>query len=192
MTRLIVAGIDASLASTGIAVATLTDGMLEPLTRKVVTTGHNGATVLQRAARLDRITGHILDTVPAAAALVVIEGPSYASPKEVAGQRHDRSGLWWQVVHALLAADLPVTEVAPTSRAKYATGSGAAGKDAVLAAAVKRYPAWDITGNDVADAVIVAAMGCRHLGHPIDSLPQVHLAAMTKVHWPATESGASA
>jgi crossover junction endodeoxyribonuclease RuvC len=111
----------------------------------------------------------------------------------VHGSQHDRSGLWWLVLDPVhwdgRARD--VVEVPPTCRAKYATGKGNAPKDAVLAAAIRRFPDWDITGNDVADAVILAAMGARHLGHPIDQMPAAHLTAMAAVRWPTT-SGAAA
>jgi hypothetical protein len=50
---------------------------------------------------------------------------------------------------------------------------------------VRRYQQVDITGNDIADALVLAAMGARQLGTPIEtSLPAVHLTAMTKISWP--------
>ena len=75
----------------------------------------------------------------------------------------------------------------PTSRATYATGKDNAGKDAVLAAVVRRYPDVDVTGNDEADALVMAAMGARLLGHPLeDSLPQSHLRALAGLELPDT------
>ncbi len=51
-----------------------------------------------------------------------------------------------------------------------------------VAAAIRRYPAWDITGNDVGDAVVLAALGARLLGHPIDEpMPATHLRALAKL-----------
>lgn len=177
---MIVAGLDLSLTSTGVA-------MVNPegahFTDRIKSKDQAGASLGQRQDRLRGIADNVIATVTGSD-LIVIEGPSYASKF---GHPHDRSGLWWMVVSRLMHAGLDVIDVAPSARAKYATGAGNAGKDAVLAAAVKRYPEWDITGNDVADAVILAAMGCRHLGHPIDSLPQIHLTAMTKVRWPETK-----
>lgn len=80
---------------------------------------------------------------------------------------------------------MPLLVVTPAQLKTYATGKGNASKDAVLAAAVKRYPAWDITGNDVADAVVLMAIGSRLLGHPIEaSLPQTHLRALDKLALP--------
>lgn len=182
-------GLDLSLTSTGLAFMRWNEGddALERVTMRLRSTGDANATLYQRAARLHRLAHDIIDaTASVSPDLVVVEQPAFS---RTTGHMHDRSGLWWMVTGQLIAHDHRTVEVAPTARAKYATGAGNAGKDAVLAAAVKRYPDWDITGNDVADAVILAAMGARHLGHPIDSLPQVHLAAMTKVRWPATIPG---
>ena len=185
MSAVEVAGVDLSLTSTGIARAVFRGGvMLEPDVRRITSQGKAGASLTERQKRLTRLCAQVVDEV-ASADLVVIEQPAFS---RTMGSMHDRSGLWWLVVDTLVKEyGSTIVEVAPTARAKYATGAGNAGKDAVLAAAVKRYPDWDITGNDVADAVILTAMGCRHLGHQIDSLPQIHLSAMTKVRWPATD-----
>ena len=192
MTALTVAGVDLSLTSTGIARARFEAELMTSVVRRIESKGKAGASLRDRATRIERLVQTVFDETHDAG-LVVVEGPSYGSARESSGSRHDRSGLWWRTVDAILADGRDVVEVPPSVRAKYATGAGNAGKDAVLAAAVKRYPLWDITGNDVADAVILAAMGARHLGHPIDSLPQLHLSAMTKVRWPATDpQGATA
>ena len=187
MTLIQVAGVDLSLTSTGIAVVTIDDDGTHRYVNRIQSKGGTGATLYDRRERLATITAAVMAV--SGSNLIVIEGPSFGS---VSGSQHDRSGLWWLVVNRLLHGGDTVVEVPPTCRTKYATGAGNLGKDAVLAAAVKRYPEWDITGNDVADAVILAAMGARHLGHPIDNLPQVHLSAMTKIHWPATIPGVSA
>jgi Holliday junction resolvasome RuvABC endonuclease subunit len=173
-----VTAIDLSLTSTGVASAA---GL-----RRIVSKGTADADLHTRAARLGGLAWSIVDAVVndirALPDLVVIEGPSYGSRH---GSAHDRSGLWWLVVDLLRAHDIPVAEVAPQSRAKYATGNGGAGKDRVLAAAIKRYPDADIDGNDVCDAHILRAMGLRHLGEPLEkSLPQTHLGALRHVHWP--------
>lgn len=185
-----VVGIDPSLTSTGVATAAWslagTAGVMVPDCIRVQSSGRAGASLPERSDRLAGLAARIAE-LASGADLVVIEGPSMGSTAAKSASMHDRAGLWWLVVDALRqdpSRPVLVAEVPPTIRAKYATGNGGAGKDAVLAAAVKRYPGWDITGNDIADAVILTAMGCRHLGHPIDSLPQIHLTAMAKVHWP--------
>jgi crossover junction endodeoxyribonuclease RuvC len=121
----------------------------------------------------------------AGADIVVIESPAYGS---VTGHMHDRSGLWWLVCARLTANGIPVVEVTPQQLKMYALGKGGGagtGKDAVLASVIRRYPTVDITSNDTADALVLAAMGARHLGHPIESdLPALHLRAMAKLAWP--------
>ena len=178
-----VAGIDLSLTSTGLAVIG-PDGVQ---VHRIQSKGHKDATLIERVVRLRRIAVELDDRLTGGD-LIVIEQPAYS---RTTGHMHDRSGLWWLIVNSL-SWHTPVVEVAPTARCKYATGKGNASKDAVLAAVVRRYPDVDVTGNDVADALVLAAMGARALGHPIEaSLPQTHLDAMAKVAWPTDTEGAA-
>jgi crossover junction endodeoxyribonuclease RuvC len=185
-----VVGLDLSLTCTGVAVATQNGA----ITDRITSTGHKGDTLADRADRLWRLRTEVLaHTI--SADLVVIEGPSYGSTTP---GMHDRSGLWWQIVGWLMAADKPVVEVPPSTRCRYATGRGNANKDDVLSAVIRRYPHVDVNGNDEADALILAAMGARHLGHPLevppqgirDTLPVAHLAAMGAVTWPNPDRAA--
>lgn len=116
--------------------------------------------------------------------LVVIEGPSYGS---VTGKQHERAGLWWICARMLWRAGIPYAVVVPAALKKYALGKGSGkgtGKDQVLAAAIRRYPMADADGNDVADALVLAAMGADHLGCPLAPVPQAHRAALAGVKWP--------
>jgi crossover junction endodeoxyribonuclease RuvC len=177
-----VVGLDLSLTSSG--VASLWDGTLVApyrVTRIQSKPGRGATTLEARAERLQTIVAEVL-VWAADADLVVIEGPSFGQARQ--GGQHDRAGLWWLMVGQLTKCQVPTVEVPPACRAKYATGVGNASKDAVLAATVRRYPAIDVTGNDIADAVVLAAMGARHLGWPIDRMPATHLTAMAKVAWP--------
>jgi crossover junction endodeoxyribonuclease RuvC len=174
-----VVGVDLSLASTGIAVI---DGP-SVTTFRIVSKGTKADTVAERAARVITITGQILECIPTAVDLVVIEGPSLGQSRQ-AGE-HLRSGLWWCLVTRLCLEDQTVVEIPPANLKRYATGKGNSPKDQVLAAVIRRYSQVDVTGNDIADATVLAAMGARHLGVPIEeSLPQVNLAAMAKIAWP--------
>ena len=175
-----VAGIDTSLTSTGVAIVRH-DGTGE--LHRIQSTGKATATLQERRARLntlaDQVSALVLDC-----GLVVIEQPAYS---RTTGSMHDRSGLWWLVVNRIawnMARLDHIVEVAPSVRPKYATGSGTAGKDAVLAAVVRRYASWDVDGNDVADALVLAAMGKRWAGEPIDTLPKVNVATLSAVRWP--------
>lgn len=43
-----------------------------------------------------------------------------------------------------------------------------------MAATIRRWPQVNVTGNDEADALILAAIGCRQSGVPIDDIPKGH------------------
>lgn len=171
-----VAGIDISLTGTGIA--TLGG------TTRVPTKGRRADSLLERNSRLKHITTRVLEEV-GVVDLVCVEGPvGYATP---GGSTWDRGGLWWRIVAALLERDFPVAVVSPTARAKYATGSGASRKTAVLDAAQRRYGAI-LESDDEADALILRAMGLHWLGQPLAEVPDGHRAALAGVQWPEREA----
>jgi Holliday junction resolvasome RuvABC endonuclease subunit len=189
----IIAGLDTSLTSTGLVLIGTTPDLdwrvkLHRVESKAPTTGRDQKTGKKLAPtlkqRLDRLTD-IEDAIVArlnGVTFAVIESPSFGS---VGSASRDLAGLWWRVVGKLDGLGIPVAEVSPSGRIKYALGTGRGDKDRVLAAVIKRYPDLDVTGNDVADALVLAAMGARWLGHPIeDSLPANHIAAMDGAHWP--------
>lgn len=184
---MITVGIDLSLTSTGVAIIDNTGPLLDVRTHRIRTAGKEDAPLADRWKRLDRIRFDIAVAIrPGPINIVVIEGPSLGQTRQRG--THDRSGLWWNVVQALYLNELvvDVAEVPPAARARYATGRGNAAKDAVLAAVIKRYPMVDIDGNDIADALVLAAMGARWAEQPIeDSLPMANLNAMRSVRWPA-------
>jgi crossover junction endodeoxyribonuclease RuvC len=172
-----VIGLDLSLTSTGFATP---DGAC-----RITSKGSRGDSITQRHERLNRLLLRIMELAHEAD-LVVIEQPAYSRTQ---GSQHDRSGLWWLVVDALLYRSVTVVEVAPTARARYATGRGNASKDEVLAAVVRRYPDVAINGNDEADAYVLMAMGLDHLGCPVVEVPKAHRAALDKVDWPEVRGG---
>jgi crossover junction endodeoxyribonuclease RuvC len=189
----IIAGLDTSLTSTGLVLIGTTPGLdwrikLHRIESKAPTTGRDqktgnteNPTLKQRKDRLtdneDRIVARLTGVD-----LVVIESPSFGS---VGSASRDLAGLWWRIVGRVDNLDIPVAEVSPSGRIKYALGTGVGDKDRVLAAVIKRYPDLDVTGNDIADALVLAAMGARWLGQPIEeSLPANHIAAIDGAHWP--------
>ena len=186
MTGATVVGIDLSLTSTGLCA--IEDGTILEL-HNVKSKGRKGDNLAQRRDRLYVIANEIVDWVEGDGAdLVVIESPSFGSKF---GSPHDRSGLWWIVVNALRANECPVAEVAPQSRAKYGAGKGNAKKDVVFAHVLERYSdlsSQRIANDDIADAVILAAMGSRHLGFPVEEdMPEANLDAMGGAKWPTSE-----
>lgn len=116
--------------------------------------------------------------------LVAVEGLAVHSQT---GQHLTRAGLWHIVmenVDKLTRGGTRWVEVPPATLKKYATGVGNAKKDAVLAAAVKRFPHIDVTGNDEADALWLAALGADLLGEPMLELPATNRAALAKLRLP--------
>lgn len=179
---MIVFGIDPSLTSTGVAFVDTADRLTVGVGR-VQSKGGRADSWPVRATRLGRLADRVAAETPAGARLAVIEAPSLAQRN--AGAAHDRAGLWWGIYHRLTAAGVPVLPVPPSCRAKYATGKGNAGKDEVLLAVARRYPHAPVGGNDEADALVLAAMGARLLGEPVeDSLPKTHLDALAKLAAP--------
>lgn len=168
-------GLDLSLTATGIATID-EDGA--HTTRTLPSKGTKAATLRDRSVRLHNLTADIV-IAACTADIVCIEGPSYG---QTTGSHHDRSGLWWLVVDALMSEDLELIEITPAQVKKYATGKGNAGKDAVLASVVRRYDTAPVQSNDEADAFVLAAIAARLDGHPIEpSLPQANLDALKAV-----------
>lgn len=173
-----VVGLDLSLTSTGIAV---NGSGVAAWCGTIKSEGKDREPWPDRYRRLADLTYRILAPIPVDA-LVVLEAPAYSRNT---GKAFDRAGLWWMVYDMLAGTTRKVLPVEPTVRAKYATGKGTASKDAVLAAAVRRYPSIEITGNDTADAVVLMAIGRRLLGEPIDDpMPTLNLSALTTLSLP--------
>lgn len=171
-----VLGIDPSLSSTGWALASAglygdpgwTRGTIK--TKPVST---HPLTLL----RFDEILS-ALDAAlgPLQPNLAVIEGPAFAQSN---GKSHERAGLWWAIYnHIARERSISTLVIGPTLRSKYATGRGNAGKDEVMLAVAKRYPEANVSNNNEADAVALAAMGARWLGKEFDKVPLAHEAAM--------------
>lgn len=157
-------GLDLSMTHTGIAV-TDRDGTIAVTSAK--STGHNTDSLARKAQRLDDLADladRIVECVPAVDH-VVIEAPSYGSPQGAV----DLGGLRWLVLCALFNDGQRVSEVAPGTLKKYATGKGNADKDEVLAAVIRRYPAANVTNNNIADANVLAAMGARFEQYSVEA-----------------------
>jgi crossover junction endodeoxyribonuclease RuvC len=172
----IVAGIDLSLVATGVAHA-----YPGPVGDARIGTGRVGSPTIG-IRRIREIRDEVLKWVgaPDLIDLVVIEGPAYAAQ---GGQAHERAGLWWLVYEALDQASLRLLVVSPATLKVYATGKGNAGKDAVLASAVRRLP-WGGSDNNEADAAWLAAIGTDLLGEPIVTMPATHRRALAKLTLP--------
>jgi crossover junction endodeoxyribonuclease RuvC len=177
MADVVVLGLDLSLTSTGAALAGGNGGKYSTSVLRPPAGRHRGH---------DRLLW-LVDEVEAEAKhadLIVVEGPAFGAKGSA---YHQLAGLWWLVVHALWLHNLPVAIAPPAAVKRYATGRGNAGKDLVLASVVRRFPDF-AGGNDEADALILAALGAEHLGHPIVDMPAAHRTALSGVDWPEVRS----
>lgn len=163
-------GVDPSLTSTGLA--TVEGGRVLQVSRiRSKKKGHE---------RIQEILGGIHEHLTPGT-VVGIEGTAMGAKGASVVQIF---GLWGIITHRLWEWKVPYYVVTPTARAKYATGSGSAGKDEVLAAVIRRHLDVQITGNDEADALTIAAMGARKIGHPVDGkVSAACQSTLEKVDW---------
>lgn len=90
--------------------------------------------------------------------------------------------IWGRVIDLCEKHDIPVITVSTTAVKKYVTGNGGCKKEIATLAIVRRWPEVEIVDNNQADALVVAAMGCRYLDLPIDSVPKANYqSAMAKL-----------
>lgn len=184
MTR--IAGVDLSLAATGVAVLAVTGGQAKASTVTIPSTGRRGDTLLERDTRIQLI----VDAVRIAAAsahLVVMEGPSIMSQ---GGSNWDRAGLWWRVFEALRPV-APIAVAAPTVVKKFAAGKGNADKTRVAAGMTRLWPDVEPSNDNEFDALALATLGAVRL----DLLQPTNAAqrdALAKVEWPANLADAIA
>lgn len=181
-------GLDPSLAATGAAELILRpDGTIAARTLVIRTKGRRDDTLVDRWMRLEHILDELRTDTYGPFDLAVIEAPAHSTP---GGSTWDRAALWWRIVSELLDSRTPVATVAPTTRLKWATGSGRAGqgKAGVVAAMVRMWPDVDAQTDDEWDALAMASMGAQHLGW-MPATRAHHRECLTKVRWPECEDG---
>lgn len=184
-----VTGLDLSLTGSGVVTVETAEAPGVSAFRAAVDEFGTGPTATDLSARGHRLRSVAAPVLRAARGsdLLVIEDLYMGSGT---GGQLDRAGLFWLVVATLTHEGYPVALVTNNHLKMYALGRGAGkgtDKDYVLAAVVRRYPTVNVQSNNTADALVLAAMGARHLGYPIDpDLPESHTRAMRAVHWPST------
>lgn len=184
-----IAAIDPSLTSTGVAVITTNGQQTTAETWCRISKGHRTDTLTDRWNRIRTISADVLAFIEPCD-LAVIEAPSYGS---VGSGTWDRAGLWWNLVHRLTWHDTPIITIPPTTRAKFATGRGNAGKTEVAVATAKLWPGLELGSplgvDDQWDALALASAGLvlAGLAPPFD-MPAYRSAALAKVAFPESEA----
>ena len=114
--------------------------------------------------------------------IVIVEGYSFASRNS---QAHSIGELGGVVRVSLWRNQIPYVDVPPTSRAKFATGKGNAGKGEVMSAVSARTGiVWSGSGaDDMCDAWILEEMGLVKLGRPRFDWPAINKSALDKIDW---------
>lgn len=121
--------------------------------------------------RLATIRDEVL-TLAHGADAVFIEGYAYGARN----QAHQIGELGGVLRLALWEMGLPVYEVPPSTLKMYGTGKGTAGKDAMIAAAIRRF-GFEGSDNNAADACVLWHFAKHALGEPVVELPQSHTRA---------------
>lgn len=180
-------GIDPSLTSTGVAILdmgaapSMRTVRIQSAPPKRAKGDKTPVSLAERYARLRAIGDELMPYVVDTTTLALVEGPSYAS---AGAGTWDRAGNWWHLVSRLQARRIPVAMVPPTVRAKWATGSGAAGKSPVAVHLSRMWPDLDFgLSDDEWDAVCLASIGGQHLGWLPTDLAR-HREQLGKVAWP--------
>lgn len=184
--ELIVAGLDPSLTSFGVALVSV-DGVRS----KALSPKQTGVARLAwfRDQLFDAIT--VLEDVDSGAPfqqvwvpdLVVVEGYAYGK----GAQAHQIGELGGVVRLALHDAGLPWVEVPPAKLKKFVTGKGNAKKDTVRLEAFKRF-GFEARTVDEVEAVCLALMGWVGAGFPpkanLTKLPKANLSVLEDIEWP--------
>lgn len=203
-----VAGIDLSLTDSGVAVLRGDDLDGRPFVRSIPSSPIRSntrmvkgkmqpwASLLDRRNRIQAIVARVAEAALAGydaevddAPLFVIEAPLYGSSTG-SSQVLERAWLFGLTAHVLFKHGL-VIEVENGKHKLYATGSrstpaGQTSKSATLAAMPRLFPQIVVVNDNVADALALAAMGARALGHPREPSPQrVTPSALNGIDWPS-------
>lgn len=164
---MIAVGIDPSLSSTGVALIG-GEGSFELTTVRSAPASDLRGQVF----RLTSIVRGVLRALPDRFDVLVIEEPN---SRMQYGGLGERNGLYWLILSQMMSrADL-LLPVTPSTRAAYAAGDHRLPEDgkktskrAVIAEQERRFPGAVFRNDDEADALAMASMGARFLGHPVE------------------------
>jgi crossover junction endodeoxyribonuclease RuvC len=161
-------GIDPSLTGTGFARLYLDTNGWHGVTWTDGRDGKRNESLLMRDDRIDAIADNLrLESWNLTAA--GIEEPAYSTP---GGSTWDRAGLWWRLVHKVLAYDVPLMQVNTKLVQKFAVGRAHSKKNPVdkadvAMAVAKMWPDVQIQGNNAADALVIASITAVAAGLPV-------------------------
>lgn len=126
---------------------------------------------------------HIMRAVRDLAAgveVVILEGYSFSSQGRAIFQIGELGGVvrFWLWGHRI-----PMIEVAPSTLKKFATGKGNSPKDAMIAAAIRRFGFAGCDNNE-ADAYLLWCLARQGYGDPVATAPAVQAQVAGTIEWP--------
>lgn len=168
----LILGIDSSLTSTGLArvwvkeVWSDADPKFEWVI-EVATVGNKKKQTGTRREYSRRITDVIesIDGSMDGVDLICMEELAYGAKGSTA---FVLPWIWGRIIDCAEARDIPLVFANVSQVKKYGTGNGACSKDQVMAKMIRQYPEVDITNDNESDALVLACIGARGLGFPID------------------------
>lgn len=199
-----VSGLDLSVTAAGIATAHGIDGSpadgngsLRVSVEVIGRTGVQGMPVVQKLAALDALAEAVYSRVIHVAS--VVAGPikpdlvimEEAIGSAATGGMFERGYLYYSVIRMLVLNEIPFMLVMPSVLKLYLTGSGAATKGKMIEQAARRFPAFEIGGDDnAADAVAACGLAAALVGHPLADLPAANLKALDAARGDTTRAKA--
>ena len=118
--------------------------------------------------------------------LVLIEGYAFGARGQAVYQIAELGGIvrFWLYQHEILTV-----EVTPATLKKFATGKGNAPKDAMIAAAIRRFHLGEgHDDNNEADAYLLWCLAREAYGGPVATLPAAQAAVAHALNWPRIPS----
>lgn len=175
-----VVGLDPSLVSFG--VTCLTHGH-DPITHLATSRGSRTDTWQDRQTRITQHRNNVMRLIPRNTELACIEGPAYSRGADPGAW--DRAHLWWLIIDALTALQIPYAVVPSTTLKKHICDRGNAKKAEVVAAIARMWPNLQLPTDDAADAAALATIAAQHCGYPLPFLIlERHKLALAKIVWP--------
>lgn len=134
--------------------------------------------------RIDYLYEHIMH-LSEEAEVAVLEGYSYHSRGRGLFNTAELGGI---IRYGLRYCDTPIVDVPPSSLKLYAAGRGNAGKDEMIAAAIRRF-GFPGSDNNEADAYLLWCMALHGYGFPVVDVPMKQAEQVERIEWPLLEEG---
>lgn len=177
---MIVVGIDPSLTGTGVVALHPMSAEAYSIASRRFGERSTGRSLYARASRIEMLVDRVAEFVDAAGdvAAIGIESPSYGS-RAVGGLVYERAALFIALA-IRLKSTARMFEIAPTQRAKYATGKGNADKMSVVTSTLAEHALQTRDDNEI-DAFVLAKIVARALDAPIDQTTEYRTEIVQRV-----------